>query len=138
MSNGTAGSDALTQMVRAALDRPDMSYQALSTAAVDPESGERVSTTWLHKLVQGNVVRAPEVRVLRALAAALRVPLLEVQRAAAEQWLQYTSTELSGLPEDVRAILGHLSGMKPGDLSKARAVIEALSTKSNESSPEAS
>lgn len=134
MSKGTAGSDALTHMVRAALDQPDMSYQSLAAQSVDPETGEHAGQTWLHKLVQGNVTRAPEARVLRALAVGLKRPLPEVQRAAAEQWLQYTSTELSGLPEDVRVILGHLEGMEPAELSRVRAVVEALSAKSNESS----
>ncbi|MDH6123416.1 hypothetical protein [Kitasatospora sp. GP82] len=138
MSNGTAGSDALTQLVRAALDQPGMSYQVLSDASIDPETGAKVGGTWLHKLVKGNVVRAPEPRVLRGLAVGLRRPLPEVKRAAAEQWLQYTNTELSGLPEDVRVILGHLEGMTPGDVSRARAVIEALSSRLNESSPEES
>ncbi|SOB83162.1 hypothetical protein [Streptomyces sp. 1331.2] len=138
MSESSAGSDALTQMVRAALDRPGMSYQTLAAIAIDPQSGEGVGATWLHKLVKGNVARAPEARVLRALAAGLKLPLSEVQRAAAEQWLQYTSTELSGLPEDVRVILGHLEGMAPEDLSRARAVIEALTAGANGSSSDAS
>ncbi|MFJ1708547.1 hypothetical protein [Kitasatospora sp. NPDC088346] len=138
MSKGAAGRDALTQMVRAALDRPGMSYQALAAVAIDPQTSEGVGATWLHKLVKGNVARAPEARVLRALAAGLKLPLPEVQRAAAEQWLQYTSTELSGLPEDVRVILGHLEGMAPDDLSRARAVIEALSEGADGSSPDAS
>ncbi|GAA2137904.1 hypothetical protein GCM10009760_18800 [Kitasatospora kazusensis] len=138
MTTGTTGSDALTQMVRSALDRQDMTYQALAALCVDPETSEHVGQTWLHKLVKGNVTRAPEARVLRALAVGLGLPLPQVQRAAAAQWLEYTSAELSELPEDMRAIIGHLEGMQPEDLSRARAVIEALSSRLNESSPDAS
>jgi hypothetical protein len=115
-----------------------MSYQALAAQSIDPETGERAGQTWLHKLVKGNVTRAPEARVLRALAVGLDLPLPEVQRAAAQQWLEYTSTELSELPEDVRVILGHLEGMTPDDLSRVRAVVEALGTKLNDPSSGAS
>ncbi|WP_051966899.1 helix-turn-helix domain-containing protein [Kitasatospora mediocidica] len=138
MSNGTASSDALTQMVRAALEQQGLSYQAAADRAIDPEGGEAISASTVHKLATGKMTRAPEARVLRALAAGFGLPLPKVQRAAAEQWLQYTGSEMSGLPEDVRVILGHLEGMEPAELSRARAVIEALGTRLNDSSSDAS
>ncbi|KRB64061.1 MULTISPECIES: hypothetical protein [unclassified Kitasatospora] len=118
--------DALSRLVREALDRPGVTFRRLTEATVDPATGYRPGTTWLHKLVRNEVVRAPEPQVLRALAAGLGLPLLQVQRAAAAQYLDYVTTELTGLPADARAIVAHLAELDPADLPRVRAVIEAL------------
>ncbi|MEU3563542.1 hypothetical protein [Kitasatospora sp. NPDC006786] len=125
---------ALTALVREALDQPKMSLRRLAEASVDPETGDRISQTWLHDLVHDQVRRAPEPKFLRALAVATDLPLVTVQQAAAAQFLGYTATELSDLPEDARVIVGHLAGMDPSELPQVRAVIEALLAKSTESS----
>ncbi|WP_405018357.1 hypothetical protein OHV05_16465 [Kitasatospora sp. NBC_00070] len=118
--------DALSRLVREALDRPGVTFRRLTESTVDPATGYRPGTTWLHKLVRNEVVRAPEPQVLRALAAGLGLPLLQVQRAAAAQYLDYVTTELTGLPADARAIVAHLAELDPADLPRVRAVIEAL------------
>ncbi|WP_457029228.1 hypothetical protein [Kitasatospora sp. P5_F3] len=118
--------DALSRLVREALDRPGVTFRRLTEATVDPATGYRPGTTWLHKLVRNEVVRAPEPQVLRALAAGLGLPLIQVQRAAAAQYLDYVTTELTGLPADARAIVAHLAELDPADLPRVRAVIEAL------------
>ncbi|MER5862069.1 hypothetical protein [Kitasatospora sp. NPDC002040] len=118
--------DALSRLVREALDRPGVTFRRLTESTVDPATGYRPGTTWLHKLVRNEVVRAPEPQVLRALAAGLGLPLLRVQQAAAAQYLDYVTTELTGLPADARAIVAHLAELDPADLPKVRAVIEAF------------
>ncbi|MFD4658000.1 hypothetical protein ACFWP2_20520 [Kitasatospora sp. NPDC058444] len=135
-SNGPAGGTggALTALVRAVLDQPGMSFRRLAEAAVDPETGYRIGQTWLHKLTRGEVSRAPEPQVLRALAAGTSLPLTRVQQAAAEEFLGYTASELAGMPEDALVIVGHLADMDPTDLPQVRAVIEALLSKGDESS----
>ncbi|MFJ9522014.1 hypothetical protein ACIRPK_27635 [Kitasatospora sp. NPDC101801] len=118
--------DALSRLVREALDRPGVTFRRLTESTVDPATGYRPGTTWLHKLVRNEVVRAPEPQVLRALAAGLGLPVLQVQRAAAAQYLDYVTTELTGLPADARAIVAHLAELDPADLPRVRVVIEAL------------
>ena len=128
--------DALSGLVREALDRPGMTFRRLTEATVDPATGYRPGTTWLHKLVRNEVVRAPEPQVLRALATGLGLPLAEVQRAAAAQYLDYVTTELTGLPADARAIVAHLAELDPADLPKVRAVVEEfLGRRSNTEGP---
>ncbi|MFE4397180.1 MULTISPECIES: hypothetical protein [Streptomycetaceae] len=128
------GAPALTALVLAALDRPGMSLRRLAEASVDPETGDRISQTWLHDIAHDQVRRAPEPKFLRALAAGTGKPLVRVQQAAASQFLGYTATELSDLPEDARVIVGHLAGMDASELPQVRAVIEALLAKTDESS----
>ncbi|MDH6134631.1 hypothetical protein P3T37_004035 [Kitasatospora sp. MAA4] len=125
-TEGGAASDALSRMVRAFLDEPGQSLRRLTEITIDPETGYTPGTTWLHKLGQNKVGRAPEPQALRALAAGLRRPLVEVQRAAAAQYLDYRATELSGYPDDVQAIVAHLTTLDPQDLPQVRAVIEKL------------
>ncbi len=125
---------ALTRLVRDSLNQPGMSFRRFTEAAVDPETGYRPGTTWLHNLERGGVTRAPEPQVIRALAAGLNLPLTRVQQATAEQFLDYVGTELSGLPDDARLIVAHLADMDPAELPRALAVLEALIARKSQSS----
>lgn len=116
--------DELSQLIRAANDRGD-SYQQLADRATDPETGETVSKPYLQKLATGGVTTAPSSARLRAVAAALRLPLTVVQRAAAVQYLDYRATELAGYDDDVRVIVAHLAGMDAGQKRRWRRMIEA-------------
>ncbi|MFE7559638.1 hypothetical protein [Kitasatospora sp. NPDC057500] len=122
----------LSALVSDALTR--MSFRELAEAAVDPESGYVPGLSYLNKLSKGKITRAPEPQVLRALATGIRLPLRQVQAAAAEEFLEYIPTELADLPPDVRAIVGHLADMDPTDLPRTRAVIEALIAAEDEKS----
>jgi hypothetical protein len=115
---------ALSQLIQDANDR-GLSYQKMSDRAVDPEGGARLSKPYLQRLVENPPVKAPSAAQLRAVAAALRVSERRVKRAAAEQWLEYESTELAGYNDDVRIIVGHLAGMSEPELRRWRAMIEA-------------
>ncbi|WP_052707463.1 hypothetical protein [Streptomyces rubellomurinus] len=126
--------DALTALVRQAASQPGASLRGLARLTIDPETGYKIGQTWLHELIHGNISRAPEPKFLRALAAGIGLPLARVQQAAAAQFLEYTATELSDLPEDAKVIVGHLAGMDPSELPQVRAVVEALLAKKGENS----
>ncbi|MGA5668981.1 helix-turn-helix domain-containing protein [Streptomyces pseudogriseolus] len=62
------------------------SLDQFAARAVDPVSGERVKRGWIHRLETGQPVTPPEVRQLRALAAACKLPLEQLQDAAGSQF----------------------------------------------------
>lgn len=101
------------------------SYQRIADRSVDPVTGQSISKPYLQKIASGNAKTAPSAAALRAIAAGLRKPESVVQRAAAEQWLGYTATELAGYNEDVRIIVAHLAGKPPSELRRWRAMVEA-------------
>lgn len=116
--------DDLSALVRQANDDGE-SFQHLADRAVDPETGETLSKPYFQKLARNRVTTTPTPARLRAIAAALRTPLSVVQRAAAAQYLEFTTTELAGYDEDVRVIVAHLAGMEKPDLRRWRAMLEA-------------
>lgn len=101
------------------------SYQRLADRAIDPETGEQLSKPYLQKIGSGRATTPPKDRALRAIAAALRLPVSIVQRAAAQQYWQYEATELSGYDDDVRVIVAHLAGMEQSERRRWRAMLEA-------------
>ncbi|MEU2316612.1 hypothetical protein ABZ588_21530 [Streptomyces althioticus] len=116
--------DALSQLIQEALDQGD-SYGRLAERAIDPESGETVSKPYLQRVVKNPPANPPTPPMMRAIAAALRIPVRRVQEAAAKQWLQYEATELAGYDAEVRIIVGHLAGKSPEELRRWRYMIEA-------------
>lgn len=116
--------DDLSALVRQANDAGE-SFQQLADRAADPETGETLSKPYFQKLARNRVTTTPTPARLRAIAAALRTPLSVVQRAAAAQYLEFTTTELAGYDEDVRVIVAHLAGMEKPDLRRWRAMLEA-------------
>jgi hypothetical protein len=115
---------ALSQLIQDANDR-GLSYQKMSERAVDPASGTKLSKPYLQRLVANPPANAPSPNQLKALANALRMSARRVKAAAAEQWLEYTATELAGYNDEVRIIVGHLAGMPESELRRWRAMIEA-------------
>ncbi|AVH59909.1 MULTISPECIES: hypothetical protein [Streptomyces] len=115
---------ALSQLIQDANDR-GLSYQKMSELAVHTESGTKLSKPYLQRLVANPPASAPSPLQLKALANALRVSERRVKAAAAEQWLEYTATELAGYGDEVRIIVGHLAGMSEPELRRWRAMIEA-------------
>lgn len=115
---------ALSQLIQEALDQGD-SYGRLAARAIDPDTGETVSKAHLQRIVKTPPANPPTPPMMRAIAAALRIPLRRVQEATARQWLQYEATELAGYDAEVRIIVGHLAGKSPEDLRRWRYMIEA-------------
>ena len=123
MTESPGGTGDLSRLILEA--QQDDSYQRLADRAVDPETGEQLSKAYLQKIASGTATTAPRPYALRALAAALRQPLSVVQRAAAEQFLGYEATELSGYDDDTRVIVAHLAGMSHAERRRWRAMVEA-------------
>lgn len=115
---------ALSQLIQDANDR-GLSYQKMSDRAVDPESGTKLSKPYLQRLVSNPPASSPSPKQLKALSIALQASERRVKAAAAAQWLEYEATELAGYNDEVRIIVGHLSGMPESELRRWRAMIEA-------------
>lgn len=116
--------DELSRMIREANAEGGLPFQRMADRAA--EAGVSLSKSYFQKLSINAVPTPPTPDRLHAIAAALRQPLNVIQRAAAAQWLDYRSTELSGYDDDVRVIVAHLAGMKKGELKRWRAMIEAV------------
>lgn len=114
--------DELSRMVREVNDA-GVSYQAMADRAA--AAGFQVSKPYMQKIAANNVASSPGPERLEAIAAAIGKPVAIVKRAAAIQWLDYETTELSGYDDDVRIIVAHLAGMDERDRKKWRAMIEA-------------
>ncbi|MFE2352243.1 hypothetical protein [Kitasatospora cineracea] len=116
----------LTDLLNSARREGGLSFRQIAARSIDPRTGEGPKLSWLNDLSKNALNRAPEAHMLRALSVGLGYPLVQVQAAAAEQFLEYTSDELSGLPEDARAIVTSLAGVAPAELPRIRAVLQTL------------
>ncbi|WNI16652.1 hypothetical protein [Actinacidiphila sp. ITFR-21] len=114
--------DDLSRLVREANDA-GVSYQTMADRA--EAAGHPVSKPYLQKLATNQISAAPSTERLRGIAAALKLPLARVQKAAAAQYLQYETSELAGYSEDVRIVVAHLGAMSAADQRRWRAMIEA-------------
>ncbi|MEV7282842.1 hypothetical protein [Streptomyces sp. NPDC093111] len=114
--------DQLSRMVREANDA-GLSYKDMADRAA--AAGHTVSKPYMQKLATNNVASSPDGDRLEAIAAAIGRPVDVVKRAAAVQWLNYETRDLSGYDDDVRIIVAHLAGMEPKDVKRWRAMIEA-------------
>lgn len=122
-TSGSAQLGALSQLVHDA-NVAGVSYQTMASRGSEPD-GKKYPKQWYQKLVKTPPVSAPSVPQMHAIATAIDKPLRTVQLAVAEQWLQYKATELSGLPDDVRIIVGHLAGKTPDEVRRWRYMMEA-------------
>lgn len=91
---GTVPRDDLTQYVKAFLERTGWSVRELARQARDPISGVGVSHGWVNDIVTETMERAPDMRRLRALAAAMGQPVETLARLAAAQWLGVEALEI--------------------------------------------
>lgn len=114
--------DALSKLVRD-VNKGGDSFQDMANRA--KTRGHQISKPYLQKLAAGNATTAPSSEMLKAIAAALHLPVRIVQRAAAIQYFQYEATELSGYDDEVRIIVAHLAGKSPADRRRWRRMIEA-------------
>ena len=86
MSSEPEQNGPFRELVRRRRAELNQSLDQFAAAAVDPVSGESVKRGWIHRLETGQPVTPPEVRQLRALAAACRLPLEQLQDAAGSQF----------------------------------------------------
>jgi hypothetical protein len=115
--------DDLRRLVRE-VNEGGVSYQKMADRAT--AAGHPISKPYLQKVGSGTVATAPDPEQLRGIAAATGRPLSVVQRAAAVQFLDYRTTELSGYDDDVRVIVAHLAGMTTVERRRWRRMIEAF------------
>ncbi|MFI9558816.1 hypothetical protein [Nonomuraea endophytica] len=125
------GAGQLSAYVRTYLEERDLSERALAERAIDPETGFALQHGWINQLAKGRVPRAPEVWRLRALAAAMQVPIRLLADLAGAQWLGIEVAEVAtgegwvaiavpaGLSPEQRARfaerVGALQGREDGD-----------------------
>lgn len=111
----------LLDLVMTRRQKLGLSYKGLATASVDPASGEKPSTGWLHRLETSEPVTPPSLGLLSALSIGLQLPLARLQDAAAAQFFGLqTSWERSG---EASAVLADLAKLPEG---QRRAVIELV------------
>ncbi|MGW0821776.1 hypothetical protein [Streptomyces sp. NPDC002845] len=114
--------DELSRLVREVNDT-GVSYAAMEKRA--RKAGYQLSRSQFNKMAARTVTNPPGEKYLLALAAGLQKPYRIVARAAARQYMNFDSTELSGYGDDVRVIVAHLAGMETDDQRRWRAMIEA-------------
>lgn len=73
-------------LIRARRAELGLSLDKFQERSVDPRSGVRVKSGWVHRLEKGEPVIPPRLPQLRALAAAAQLPLEQLQDAAGRQF----------------------------------------------------
>lgn len=78
-----------TDLLKARRAELGKSLREMEKLCIDPDSGEQAKFGWLSKVELGKPVDPPKVERLKALKAGYGLPLKELQRAAALQFLGY-------------------------------------------------
>lgn len=102
----------LLELVRSRRVELGLSYQSLAAACVDPSSGTKASSGWLHRLETSAPVIPPSLELLGALAVGLQLPRATLQEAAAAQFFDVRVTwEMSG---EAARFLGMVESLPEG------------------------
>jgi len=115
---------ALSQLIQDANDS-GITYQEMADRGAAAEPGSSLNRQWYQKLVKTPPVNPPNPTQMNAIAAAIGRPFPHVQRAVARQWLKWEAKELSGYDEEVRIIVGYLSGRPKSEQLRWRLMMEA-------------
>ncbi|MFJ9027599.1 helix-turn-helix domain-containing protein [Streptomyces sp. NPDC102274] len=118
----------LRDLVRERRAALGLSYEKLGERCIDPESGETVGGSWLHRLETGRPVLAPGVPQLRAIAAGIQVPDELVREAAAVQFFGVTT--VWSADRRARALVLRYQGMSEEDRRRIDALVETFSATS--------
>lgn len=126
MADETAQRTDLADLVRLRLEELQLSYRRAAELTLDPEGAE-AGPLWtrgtLENLANRKAVKAPRPAQLRALAAALQLPLRLVQDAAAGQFLDIDT--VWDEDDDTRLMVRHYQSLSAEDRDKLRAIAEA-------------
>jgi hypothetical protein len=114
----------LSDMVLAA-NVAGMSYAQMAARSIGPNGEKGMSKPWFARLATGGVMSAPTPEELEAVARAVGRPLRIIKEAAAHQFLEWESYELSGYDDDMRHIIIHAAGMDPQGRRRLRAMLDA-------------
>lgn len=128
MADETAPRTDLADLVRLRMEELQLSFRRGEELAVDPQaSSPPDKPLWargtLENLAKGRVVKAPGPARLRALAAALQLPLRLIQDAAAGQFMDIDT--VWDEDEDTRLMIRHYQTLSAEDREKLRAIAEA-------------
>lgn len=102
-----------------------VSFRALASRCVDPESGEQlVKHSWLERLEKREPVLTPQFAQLRALAAGLGVPLQRLQDETAAQFLGMDRPAEWSADSSVRAVVDRMSELTEPERAELAALAE--------------
>lgn len=114
----------LSDLARTRRSDLGLSYERLGQRAIDPETGEKIPGSWFHRLETGLPVQVPNLPRLRAIAAALDMPLGRIQDAAGAQFFGIETTwSTSG---EARALVEQTGQMTPTQREQLMRFIEAI------------
>ncbi|MFM9368095.1 hypothetical protein [Streptomyces sp. Da 82-17] len=113
-------------LVREALQVPEVTLRSLADKAVDPETGEKVGHTTFWKISKDEPIKVSPPLV-RAVAVALGKPAREVQVAAAQQYVGLIAGDPVGASGgDAVVAVVHAPGMTGADMPKVQALLRRL------------
>lgn len=122
----------LSDMV-AAVQRAGTSYARMAADSVGPAGERGMSKAYFQRLATGGVLTAPKPEELEAIARGIKKPIRLVKEAAASQWLEWESVELSGYDDDMRHIIIRAAAMAPRDRRRLRVMLDAVEEAERES-----
>jgi hypothetical protein len=122
----------LSDMV-AAVQRAGSSYARMAADSIGPAGERGMSKAFFQRLAVGGVLTAPKPEELEAIARGIRKPIRLVKEAAASQWLEWESVELSGYDDDMRHIIIRAAAMAPRDRRRLRVMLDAVEDAERES-----
>lgn len=121
---------ALSDLVARRRSELRLSLRKFADDCIDPETGQQeIKHGVIDRLEQHKPVTPFQLPELRALAAALRLPLGDVQDAAGEQFLGITTHHAHG---DVRVLMNRATDLSAEDLARLVAIAETFGPKKRE------
>lgn len=103
-----------------------LGYERLAARCIDPESGEQtVKSSWLHRLVTGKPVEAPDYETLRGMAAGLEVPVAVLQDASSAQF--FGAEKVFSESAAAQAFLEDADRLTPAQREAIRALMRSMS-----------
>ncbi|MFJ1782914.1 hypothetical protein ACIOML_01225 [Streptomyces anulatus] len=123
---GGESSTPFTDMVREVLAVGGATLRNVAERAVDPETGKRLQWTTLAKIKNGESYRHDRW-IVGAIAAATGLPLVDVKRAAAAEWVGLTADDILGLSTpEVSVVVAYKPGTRPNELMLVKEALKNL------------
>ncbi|MEU0159534.1 hypothetical protein ABZ154_12000 [Streptomyces sp. NPDC006261] len=123
---GGESSTPFTDMVREVLAVSGATLRSVAERAVDPETGKRLQWTTLAKIKNGESYRHDRW-IVGAIAAATGLPLVDVKRAAAAEWVGLTADDILGLStSEVSVVVAYKPGTRPDELALVKEALKIL------------
>ncbi|MEU2800355.1 XRE family transcriptional regulator [Streptomyces parvus] len=129
MADEASARTDFADLVRRRMGELKMGFRAVAERAVDPKApddGPLWTKGTLENLVNGKGIKAPGPTQLRALSAALEVPLRLLQDAAAAQWFGMETITVQGDEGDLetRLLVRRYQAMSPEDRRRLQIIAE--------------